>query len=171
MRNFVIVLLTLTVMTFLFSCKPPDEGKIEKSTDSKVTTEIMNQSKFNLQEYSGEWFGENYKETPNMDGELMPSGAYLSIRNCKDTSANLYLTFVSMPPASRIAEVEESFAITDNIGAFVFDDDGWENSGKGTIKFEKDRLIVEIIVDEINEDANWRIFKGKLNFYRHKPNS
>lgn len=58
--------------------------------------------------------------------------------------------------------------VIDGIGTFSFDDDGWQNSGTGKIKFSDGEIYIENTVTNQNSESMWDI-GGK--FYLKKSES
>jgi hypothetical protein len=72
-------------------------------------------------------------------------------------------------PENRVADILSSLIIrNDNTGKFTFDNDGWGDSGEGTVSFAKDKITVAITIKNSSDD-NWSIFEGKKLFTRNKP--
>ncbi len=95
------------------------------------------------------------------NGDVVPIGVKVIIRTeeAKD-ELKIEIINTSNPPASRIATIDSEVIMkSKNIGAFAFSNDGWMNSGKGTIIFEEDRLYINIDLENESYD-NWSIFEG-----------
>lgn len=86
-------------------------------------------------------------------------GVYLSISEVNDNRISFQYTVVQAPPSNRIAVIEvKELEIVNGKGEFTFDDDGWFNSGKGTIE-TTDGINIKITteVTKPSRDAMWSI--------------
>ncbi len=136
---------------------------VETNEGSVGTGELVS---FDIEQYGGDWYNKDYSETVQKDTEefMYEYGSWLSL-DTKYNKVSIYTT--SSAPANRIAQVETTYEIKDSKAEFKFDDDGWGNSGHGTIEFRNDELVVDITLTT-KVDVNWAMFNGKLDFTRNK---
>ena len=67
-------------------------------------------------------------------------------------------TKTSSAPQNRIARISNvTTKVIDGIGTFSFDDDGWQNSGTGKIKFSDGEIYIENTVTNQNSESMWDI--------------
>lgn len=111
------------------------------------------QSQKDYSDYIGTWIFEDADET--QDGLTAQTGN-LTILSSENNTVTFDILFVSAPPNNRIAEVVGITAgIIGDKATFTFDDDGHGNKGEGFLKFENDKIYVEIEITEENPEALW----------------
>lgn len=156
------VLFCLTVSFSMTSCSknsetdfiptntPTQLPKVSEQTDNqepKETSDIQqdenftNSSDVDLERYNGKWCSDDYVSEIDDVGDSVFYGTEMTL-NMENNEVEI--TSVSKPPANRIAYIKSKIVIEDSMGSFVFDDDGWGNSGEGLILFRDNEIVVKI---------------------------
>lgn len=157
----IILLATGTALLFIFSQseggvgkfpEPPKDEEINKPEDNTETP--GGKDTINFSEYIGDWYSED-SETGNADIRVYENGGIaLKILSVKDNAVRFSLTKIGEKPFNRIAVADKIVSsVTDGVGFFSFENDGWENSGTGKIKFEEDRIYIETEITKRNGSA------------------
>lgn len=181
MRKLAVFIVLAAVMTVLIGCNSKKQivQPIKTDTPTISSNNLLSKnpnaspskdSPIDLKKYSGAWYSTDYKKIKDSNGEAVPVGSEMNLDMSEDGKANtMQLTSTSLPPASRFASLESKFSLEDNEdkGSFEFGDDGWGNSGTGTIKLGQDKIVVEIKLKN-SSNENWGIFEGSKTFVR-KP--
>ncbi|MBO5143099.1 MAG: hypothetical protein J6C46_08995 [Clostridia bacterium] len=116
---------------------------------------------FNVKDYEGSWMTlEDKNKNIEEDG-----GSSLTLKVKDNSIIDFEYTVISAAPYNRVAQINiENIKLDDNqSGAFTWED-AWYNKGKGTIKLDSDRVIISITDTQIDENAMWGIFDGKVIF-------
>ncbi len=120
---------------------------------------VSNENPLDIKQYEGDWYSGFCDEptgNPDVSLSLDTENSKVSIYNVSE---------------NRTAQVDETYEIKGSKAEFEFKDDGWGNSGRGTIEFNDDELVVEIVIDDDAENLTWGIFEGELVFDRDNNNS
>lgn len=144
-----VLVLIVLVVCFIFA------GNRSKTNDTQPTSIVAASSKTDYSAYIGLW---SYN-----DENL------LEIISVKEDVVRFTFTKTSSAPYNRIARISNvTTQIIDGTGTFTFDDDNWQNSGTGKIKFQDDEIYLETNVTHRNENALWDIGGS---FYLVKSNN
>lgn len=140
-------------------------GVVCYSTFKKIPADLP-LSKYSvktLKDFEGTWYSKDY----NQKGDEPYSGSVMTIEPVGDKEGIITISCVSLPPFYRIADIESEVKINSkNTARFYFDDDGWGNSGSGTITFEQEnRLSIKIKFDT-GPEGNWSLFTDNELFER-----
>ena len=155
-KNFVLpviiitvaVLITVTVVV-LFVFMGNGSNK-----DMQVTPSSANTDKINYSNYIGLWSDQN----KDIDDVTYNGGNLLEIISVKDDVVRFTFTKISSAPDNRIARISNvTSKIIDGTGTFTFDDDNWQNSGTGKIKFIDDEIYLETNITNRSENSMWDI--------------
>lgn len=126
-----------------------------------LTSQSSKYSNANYSQYLGIWENEPLSDdyTHYANGSTT-----LIIKSIDNESIIFDLEKVSPAPALRIARMEnESAAIENGMCKFRFASDGFDNVGKGEIRFEEDKIYLKIEITEHNEDASFSMeFEGYM---------
>ena len=140
--------------------------------DSSLDAPSSKQNKVNLStniknNYLGKWIDSNY-QIVQMPGYTASFGSELYLMYKNDGIIEMNMYDISAPPANRIASVETEVKIlTEGVGTFTFDDDGWGSHGSGTIELHEDQVIINIDSQiELGNNPDWRIYSGRRIFVR-----
>jgi hypothetical protein len=125
-------------------------------------------SAMDIHSYQGTWYEENY-QLIEYNGTACDSGAIITLISANGKTKNsIEITYISAPPACRVAHIEADIKMINvHEGAFNFDDDDWGDTGQGTIQFENDKIVVTIQLLHSTSD-NWGMFSGQKIFIRKK---
>ena len=117
---------------------------------------------------AGTGYSEDYRDVGGEDSVF--SGSLIQLQPAEDgAGGTIEIRCVSAPPQSRIAYTKADWILTaDSTAEFQFEDDGWGNSGTGTIQFRKDEVIIVTEV-EVSSESNWSLFVGERVSTRKKP--
>lgn len=90
--------------------------------------------------------------------QLLASGAkYFELKSYKNGVLQGTFTSVSAAPANRIASVDLKLKLTNNKASFSYKDDGWYNSGKGTVELKGNTIVFTFKETKADEMANWNL--------------
>lgn len=129
----------------------------KNSPDENVNNPSYFDDTVDYTQYVGLWKSEESNEL-----------TMLEILSVKNNSIVFDLTRASSKDQSQVARlVNVSSEIVDGTVSFSFEDDGWQNSGKGTLKINSEGIYVETTVLEKNRNAAWSI-EGSANLKRQK---
>lgn len=129
-----------------------------------VTTTAENKTS-DYSKYVGIWCDKD----SDISTATQNGGNILEIISVKDDVVRFTFTKTSSAPQNRIAKISNvTTKVIDGIGTFSFDDDGWQNSGTGKIKFSDGEIYIENTVTNQNSGSMWNI-GGK--FYLKKSES
>ena len=129
-----------------------------------VTTTAENKTS-DYSKYVGIWCDKD----SDISTATQNGGNILEIISVKDDVVRFTFTKTSSAPQNRIARISNvTTKVIDGIGTFSFDDDGWQNSGTGKIKFSDGEIYIENTVTNQNSESMWDI-GGK--FYLKKSES
>ncbi|HEX2947947.1 MAG TPA: hypothetical protein VHT96_18565 [Clostridia bacterium] len=142
-----------------------NEASTTQENNQAVQVKKLSADFFDLSQYEGEWFSEEYEAV--VDKDMNPQYEFGSRLIIDSNNKTIDLTDESRPPSSRIAEVEATLEMEAAKGFFTFEDDGWGNAGKGTVEFSRDKVVVDITITDYAGE-NWEIFSGKSTFVRNK---
>lgn len=135
------------------------------TTNSAVPTETEETSKSDYSQYIGLWSDKNN----DIDNLTENGGNLLEIISVKDDVVRFTFTKTSSSSFNRIARISNvASKIIDGVGTFTFDNDSWQNSGTGKIKFLDDEIYLETNITNRNDSAMWDIGG---NFYLVKADS
>lgn len=121
-------------------------------TTAVVPTVTQETAKADYTQYIGLWSDKNN----DIDNLTENGGNLLEIISVNDDVVRF--TFTKTSAYNRIARISNvSSKIIDSTGTFTFDDDGWQNSGTGKIKFIDDEIYLETNITSRNDNAMWDI--------------
>lgn len=124
------------------------------NNDTQVTPTSANTDEINYSNYIGLWSDKDN----DIDNVTYNGGNLLEIISVKDDVVRFTFTKISSAPSNRIARISNvTSKIIDGTGTFTFDDDGWENSGIGKIKFIDDEIYLETNITNRDEHSMWDI--------------
>lgn len=159
-QSFFLALIVLLILG-LSACGSNKTDNDQAKTEPK---DIRN----NLKSYEGQWVDTGFQMI-QLEGYEAPFGTELMITVLEGQTAEIRIYDISSPPANRIASVETTIEFNEEgEGIFSFDDDGWGNVGKGTIKL-KDGQVSVIIESKPGDSQNppdMQIFSGEKTFIR-----
>ncbi len=106
----------------------------------------------------------NNKKSLDSKDEAYPD--YYSFLKWDNDSSMIRLSYVKESVPQRIASIEAKPQFgTENVAYFDFTDDGWENSGDGTITYLGDGTVsIEITIKNRDSYSSFNIFEGKKIF-------
>lgn len=150
-------LIIITLVLCLTGCN------LRSSYENKSIS--INSVDLSLENYSGKWYSEDYSREIDDEGNSVDYGTQMIL---KMEEKQIEILCISKPPANRVAYINSWIVLEDDFkGTFTFNDDGWGNKGKGTILFKKNKIIVEIDIENLSND-NWRMFTGQKMFIRNE---
>lgn len=124
------------------------------NTDIQVTQPSANTDEINYSNYIGLWSDKDN----DIDSVTDNGGNLLEIISVKDDVVRFTFTKISSAPDNRIARISNvTSKIIDGTGTFTFDDDNWQNSGTGKIKFIDDEIYLETNITNRSEYSMWDI--------------
>lgn len=158
----ILLAVVIGVVVGIFLNSRNDNKKQDKSNSLKeVENEATeNSSEMNYSQYIGEWYDEIKDKDNPRRATLDEGGTYINIIDIDEKSVLFNLCKVQMPPANRVATIENVKAIfqEDKKQAnFMFEDDGWGNSGNGVLVFDEDTIYVVTSLTYQNSEAMWSI--------------
>lgn len=155
----IIIVVLVILVIFIGNHSKPEET--EKTKPTKPTSIAATSAKTDYSAYIGLW--------SDNDGNYENGGNLLEIISVKDDVIRFTFTKTSSAPHNRIARISNvTTQIIDETGTFTFDDDSWQNSGTGKIKFQDDEIYLDTNITKRNEDALWDIGGS---FYLVKSNN
>lgn len=148
----VIVLIIVVAALFVFA---GNRSKTEETKETQPTSIAAESRKTDYTAYIGLWSDNNEN--------------LLEIISVKEDVVRFTFTKTSSAPYNRIARISNvATQIIDGTGTFTFDNDSWQNSGTGKIKFLDDEIYLDTNITNRNEDAFWDIGGS---FYLVKSNN
>ena len=118
-----------------------------------VTTTAENKT-LDYSKYVGIWCDKD----SDISTATQNGGNILEIISVKDDVVRFTFTKTSSAPQNRIARISNvTTKVIDGIGTFSFDDDGWQNSGTGKIKFSDGEIYIENTITNQNSGSMWDI--------------
>lgn len=149
----VIVIITITVFAFVIFSGNSENTLTNPSIAS--TNESQSQTiNADYSNYIGLWCDKN----ADINSIATDGGNLLEIISVNDNIVRFTFTKTSSPPYNRIARISNvASEIIDDIGTFTFDDDNWQNSGTGKIKFLDNEIYLETTIINSNDNAMWNI--------------
>lgn len=168
----VIAFVAVSAVVFCsFSSEIRNADKETNSVSDVIATEetesmSTESSTVDYKPYIGLWSDKNN----DIDNLTENGGNLLEIISVKDDVVRFTFTkTASSSSFNRIARISNvTSKIIDGVGTFTFDDDNWQNSGTGKIKFIDDEIYLETNITSRNDSAMWDI-GGK--FYLVKSSS
>lgn len=161
------VLIAVIAVILLFA-NGAFNGKSENTSPSTpvvTSAETTKSSDYDYSKYVGIWCDKD----SDISTATQNGGNILEIISVKDDVVRFTFTKTSSAPQNRIARISNvTTKVIDGIGTFSFDDDGWQNSGTGKIKFSDGEIYIENTVTNQNSESMWNI-GGK--FYLKKSES
>lgn len=134
--------------------KPESKKQDKKPVATKESTESEAEDTVDYSSYIGIWCDEG----TNADSIALEGGRMVEIISVDDDFVRFTYTKISSAPGNRIAIISNvNTQIVDGVGTFTFDNDGWNNSGTGKIKFLENEIYLETNITSKNESANWHI--------------
>ena len=119
------------------------------------------------------YIGEFYSRLYALDEDILfEGGAVLEILSIESGILTFNLTSISTPPGNRFAGIKNIAAeITDDpeIFTFNFRNDGWGNSGVGTIYLNKYDVSISVVITEAVNGAMWNIGMENKLFMEDMP--
>ena len=105
-----------------------------------------------------------YDYTPSNKNYEKDGGHRLNIKVKDNNTIAFEYSVLQSAPANRIAVIElDNIKLDDNhSGSFEWEDDGFGNKGKGTIKLDSNKVIINITDVQLSESAMWGIFNGEV---------
>ncbi len=125
------------------------------TTNPVAPTETQKAAKYDYTQYIGLWSDKNN----DIDNLTENGGNLLEIISVNDDVVRFTFTKTSSSSSfNRIARISNvTSKIIDGVGTFTFDDDNWQNSGTGKIKFLDDEIYLETNITSRNDSAMWDI--------------
>lgn len=103
---------------------------------------------------------------------LTDGGNYFELKSYKNHILEGHYFLVSSAPNNRIADVEISNCkITNGIGTFSYEDDGWGNSGQGVVELKVDNIVFTFKETKSDEFAMWNLGTQSVTLYKSNAKS
>ncbi|RGG84422.1 zinc ribbon domain-containing protein [Ruminococcus sp. AF17-11] len=164
----VLIAVIAVILLFANGAFNGNNGKSENTSPSTpvvTSAETTKSSDYDYSKYVGIWCDKD----SDISTATQNGGNILEIISVKDDVVRFTFTKTSSAPQNRIARISNvTTKVIDGIGTFSFDDDGWQNSGTGKIKFSDGEIYIENTVTNQNSESMWDI-GGK--FYLKKSES
>lgn len=107
--------------------------------------------------YIGTWYSADPK-TGKASKDMSNGGDMLVIEGVDKNNVRFKFSHIGESPYNRKATIGNVLvALESGVGSFEFTNDGFGNSGVGTIKFEKERIHIETEIKDSNLNALWSI--------------
>ncbi len=152
----VIVAVVLIASFFLyFALHGLNSSEGEQALGETISeSSTPSESVLDYSSYMGIWCDEG----TNADSIALDGGRMVEIISVNDDLVRFTYTKISSAPSNRIAIISNvNTKIVDGVGAFTFDNDGWNNSGTGKIKFLDNEIYIETNIKSKNESSMWDI--------------
>ncbi|MGN0612469.1 MAG: hypothetical protein ACI4JB_01075 [Porcipelethomonas sp.] len=174
-RNPAAVIISFAVIVAVVSIILIMAGGGEKSSvNSAVQSEVSEEETYSdavtqteqtidYPSYIGTWL---CKEADGYDDITENGGSAVRIFSIDDRIAEIALTTVQSPPASRIATTDKVYGeVSGNVISFHFQNDGWMSGGDGTITLLEDAVYAEVIYTYKDPSAMWALDHSDI-FYK-----
>lgn len=133
------------------------EDKSEIVPKAVTTVPTADIEGYNLSDYS-KYVGIWCDKDSDISTAVRDGGNILEIISVKNDIVRFTFTKTSSAPYNRIARISNvTTKAIDGVGTFSFDDDGWQNSGSGKIKFSDGEIYIENTVTNQNSNSMWNI--------------
>ncbi len=139
------------IMFFVAQANTDKANEIISAPTEITTTEAV---KTDYSSYIGLWCDKD----SNIENMTENGGNLLEIISVKDDVIRFTFTKTSSSAFNRIARISNvTSQIIDGTGTFTFDNDNWQNSGTGKIKFLDNEIYIETTITNRTDSANWDI--------------
>lgn len=154
MKKFLLIVVAIS-MLLLVGCNA------NKDTNISGNTQDQSQETFTINDYEGVW-----KALEDVNKNEEEGGRKLTIKVKDDNVIDFEYAIISAAPFNRIAQINlENVRLDEkHVGMFTWENDGWNNEGKGTIKLDSDKVIINITDVQVDENAMWGIFDSEVVF-------
>lgn len=99
--------------------------------------------------------------------QLLTEGAvYFKLKSFDNNVLTGHFFAVSAAPSNRIADVEIKIRIKNGKGSFSYTDDGWGNSGEGTVEMKGSTLVFSFKETQSASMAMWRLGTHVFTLYK-----
>jgi len=143
----------------------PGKAIIYASSGGKSTYAVINVTSNTVNLSAGLWVEKkNIKKT---EEQLSIDGAiYFELKSLKNNILAGHFFSISAPPSNRIADVEIKTEIKNGKGTFTYTDDGWGNSGKGTVEIKGDSILFTFKETKSDSSAMWNLGTFSVTLYK-----
>ncbi|NOU78391.1 hypothetical protein GC101_05800 [Paenibacillus sp. LMG 31459] len=148
----------------------PGKAIIYTSSGGKSTYVVINVASSTVSLSTGLWVEK--KDIKNSEEQLLTDGAiYFELKSFKNNVLTGHFFSISSPPSNRIADVEIRTEIKNGKGIFSYTDDGWGNSGKGTVEIKGDNLLFGFKETKSDSSAMWNLGSFSVTLYKSNSGS
>lgn len=128
-----------------------------KSVDVTAAQTLTENDTTDYTKYIGTWYSADPK-TGKASKDMTNGCDMLVIEGVDKNNVRFKFSHIGESPYNRKATIGNVLVALENgIGSFEFTNDGYGNSGVGTIKFEKERIHIETEIKDSNLNALWSI--------------
>ena len=169
MKKVLAFLLALSVLISFIACSSNTDRAESPSATNTATDAYSNEtttaSKLDVFSYIGTW---------SEEGLSWDSGGFLLDLSCENGILTASLLLTGSAPFSRIAEVNEVFAISAIENSKIsakFEDDNWGNSGTLTLEFLDEKILCtlsNITYTEEDGYAMWGLYDCEIELVRNE---
>ncbi|KUP24942.1 Ig-like domain-containing protein [Paenibacillus sp. DMB5] len=149
----------------LVTAVSPGKAIIYASSGGKSTYAVIKVDSSAVEFTTGLWVEKKNIKKPKE--QLLTEGAvYFKLKGFDNNVLTGHFFAVSAPPSNRIADIDIKIRIKNGKGSFSYTDDGWGNSGEGTVEMKGSTL--EFIFKETQSDsgAMWRLGTHSFTLYK-----
>lgn len=165
-KRFLLVLLSV-VLLLSTSCSKSPKTELTESTNATVetlSTEPSATSELNISSYVGTW---------SEDGLSWETGGFLLDLSAENGILTAYLLLTGDAPSSKLAEVEEVFALSSIDNSKIsanFENDNWGNSGTMTLEFLDKKILCtlsNVTYTGEGDFAMWGLYDCEVELVRN----
>ncbi len=146
----------------------PGKAIIYISSGGKSTYAVINVASTTVSLSKGLWVEK--KDINKSEEQLLLDGAiYFELKSFKNNVLTGHIFSISASPSNRIADIEIKIEIKNGKGSFSYKDDGWGNSGNGTVEIKGNALLFGFKETKSDSSAMWNL--GSISVTLYKSNS
>ncbi|WP_342563824.1 Ig-like domain-containing protein [Paenibacillus sp. FSL R7-0345] len=155
-------------MSGLVTAVSPGKAIIYASSGGKSTYAVIKVDSSAVKLTTGLWVEKKNIKKPKE--QLLTEGAvYFKLKSFDNHVLTGHFFAVSAPPSNRIADVEIKTTLKNGKGSFSYTDDGWGNSGEGTVEMKGGTLEFSFKETQSDSMAMWQL--GTHIFILYKSES
>lgn len=145
------------------SMSNPTEYSTEEITeDTTSSTDLQSEETEKVIDYAsyiGMWYN---KDNPTQEEMIANGGTSVQIFSIDDSIAEISVTSINSG-ARNIATTDMIYGkVERNTIDFRFQNDGWMNSGYGSLTLLDDSIFVEIVYNYTDPNSMWHLYGGEL---------
>lgn len=152
-------------MSGLVTAVSPGKAIIYASSGGKSTYAVIKVDSSAVKLTTGLWVEKENIKKPKE--QLLTEGAvYFKLKGFDNNVLTGHFFAVSAPPSNRIADVELKTTLKNGKGSFSYTDDGWGNSGEGTVEIKGGTLVFSFKEIQSDSMAMWQLGTHSFTLYK-----